>query len=150
MAASKELEASIVGFLESVPNPSGIPFPTAETVVSSRLKRQGYSEESIKTIPPSSPIMLNTTQEISSAKMLINHVINQIPLLAIPITAPQAILEVNAHLPAALTALNALGIDPPEALLPLFDALTTATKIISAGKDALVGPLAPLGKVLGL
>ena len=150
MAASSALQSAIQTFLSAAPNPSGIPFPSVKDVISKRLKAQGYSDESIKTIPASSPIMLNTTQEISMAKTLINHVMNQIPLLAVPITAPMAIQEVNAHLPAALTALEALGIDPPEALLPIFQALATAADIIKAGKSALSGPLSPLGSVLGL
>ena len=150
MATSSQLSSAISSFLASVPNPSGIAFPSAKDVVKTRLKSQGYSDASIATIPASSPIMLTTTQEISKAKTLINHVMNQIPLLAVPITAPLAIQEVYTHLPQALVALEGLCIDPPEVLLPIFEALSAATMIIQGAKIVLTGPLAPLGGVLGL
>ena len=150
MAVSSKLTSAINNFLDSAPNPSGISFPNAKDVVSKRLKAQGYNDASISTIPETSPIMVTTKQEIATAKNLINHVMNQIPLLAVPITAPLAIKEVYSHLPAALVALEGLGIDPPEGLLPLFEALSNATTIISSAKSILVGPLTPLGDVLGL
>ena len=112
MTDQEQLQAEIDSFVSSTPNPSGINFPDAKTIVAQRLKAQGYSDESIKTIPDNSPIMLSTKQEIESAKMLANHVVNQIPLLIVPITAPIAIQVVYSHLPALLTALQALGIEP--------------------------------------
>jgi len=150
MAASTELQSAITNFNDNAPNPSGISFPTTQDVVSKRLKSQGYSYESIKTIPPDSPVMVSTTNEIQHTKTLINHVINQLPLLAVPITAALALQQINAHLPAALAGLHGLGIDPPETLLPVLKAMSIATTVISTGKSVLTGPLSPLGKVIGL
>ena len=150
MAASQELQSAISSFISNAPNPSGISFPSPKEVVTTRLKSQGYSDASINTIPPNSPVMVSTTNEIQQTKTLINHVINQLPLLAVPITAALALQQIEAHLPAALSGLQGLGIDPPEALLPVLKAMSGATTIISTGKAVLSGPLSPLGKVLGI
>lgn len=148
MATIQEIQA----LADSLPDLSGVTFPSAKDVVKDRMRKQeGITEKSLDNITDSSPAVLAADMEIAQTKSQLNVLISQLPLLAVPITIPLALATVKALLPSTLKLLSNLDIPIPSALTPLIEAIDLAQSIIDTAADALsVPPLNILGDILGI
>ena len=142
----------ILALVQSLPDLSGISFPSAKDVTIKRMEAAGgtITEESLEALTPTSPAVIAAGMEIALLKAQLNVLIGQLPLLAFPVTIPMALPVVKALLPSVIELLVGLDIPIPEALTPLIEALDLAQSIIDTASDALITPLDVLGDILGI
>lgn len=157
MSMSQALETAVSDFLKTVPDVSGITWPDPIVIVRASVTEiydyltPDELEEYLKQITSSSPAVQQMMAMIQQAKSNMNIIIGLLPFLAVPITIPQSLSTLKSLLPPTLELLLALGIDPPEALLPVLQAVNSATAIIQTASAALAPPpLDTLKDILGI
>ena len=147
---SDALTSAITTFLETTPDLSTVSFPSAFSVCQNMLKKQGATEGSINGLKEDSPMVSQVNLQIEVVKSNLNTIINQLPLLSIPVSIPIALGVIKSLLPSTLKIITDLGLEPPEALLPILGAMNSAQSILSTAASVLVGPLEPLKQILGI
>lgn len=149
---SVELNKQIDIFLKQESNAGGVKFPTGVELTKKRLKKQNpkLKDSDLKNITEDTPAVKTADLEINLAKTQLNTILAQAPFLATPITIPQAISVIKTQLPFTIKLLTNIGVEPPEALLPILTAINASIKILKAADAVLVPPLSPLKDLLGI
>ena len=149
------------GFSNIALSPMGIGAPLGAFVLFMSGKFGTDASKIMSMMSPTSPMAMQMASMVIQMVLMIKTIENQLPYAAVPITAAMAIAIIIPNVVNLISMLDSLGLlkDMPGGtnpiklmlspiLISLQATVGTVSDLINGMKNAFVGPLEPLGKLL--